>query len=152
MKSSLICSEGAVCQVWCLDTRAPTPTPSTFSPEKEKQNLFQSFIFFSSSQSLALKYLSVISHGKKRNIYPLITPNGQDDYNMTDIKQRLPGISSCWDLILFFILPSFSFISSFSERNIGYILKHDKVTIKSTNKEHCVDLPAVLRNRTYQYH
>lgn len=65
-----ICSEGAVCQVWCLDTRAPTPTPSTFSPEKEKQNLFQSFIFFSSSQSLALRnYLSVISHGRKRETY-----------------------------------------------------------------------------------
>lgn len=25
---------------------------------------------------------------------PLITPNGQDDYNTTCIKERLPGISS----------------------------------------------------------
>lgn len=54
---------------WTHEPHSHTPT---FSWEGETENLFQSFIFFSSSQSLALRnYLSVISHGKKRETYIL---------------------------------------------------------------------------------
>lgn len=87
---------------------------------------------FSSSQAPALrKYLSVIGYTENREAHiPLITPNGQEDYNTIYIKQRLLGFSIIntlvppWDLVLFHY-PSIFVLSSFLNQILDIFLKCD---------------------------